>query len=253
MPPFIMRIESSYPNQSIILDIGNSLTKLSVTDGTKILYSTIYETLSNLETVFILYPHITSGIYSASGTVPEGVEQFLDERLDYLIHFNSSTPIPIGNLYRTPETLGADRLAAAIGVNYFFPNTDLMIFDFGTAITIDFVDSANNYLGGNISPGLSIRLKSLNCFTNSLPLVSVTEQIEAIGTTTVDAIKSGVVNGIVGETMSYINKYPTHKIVFTGGDYFYFAEKIKTPIFVTQNPVIFGLNRVLRYNLELYF
>jgi type III pantothenate kinase len=126
-----------------------------------------------------------------------------------------------------------------------------MIFDFGTAITIDFVDSDNNYLGGNISPGLSVRLKSLNFFTNRLPLVSIPAKIEEIGTTTTQAIEIGVVRGIIGEIMSYINQYSGYKIFFTGGDNFYFAGKIKSPIFVFRNPVVFGLNRVLQHNLEL--
>jgi type III pantothenate kinase len=236
---------------SIIFDIGNSRKKVFVVDDVDILYSTTYETVADLEKIFVLFPQIKHGIYSASGQTAKETVDFLNEKLDYLIHFTSETPIPVKNLYKSPETLGSDRLAAAIGVNRFFPNTDLMIFDFGTAITIDFVDSDNNYLGGNISPGLSIRLKSLNFFTNKLPLVSIPAKIEEIGTTTEEAIKSGVVRGIIGETMNYINQYSLHKIFFTGGDNFYFAKKIKSPIFVFRNPVVFGLNRVLYHNLGL--
>jgi type III pantothenate kinase len=237
--------------RSIILDIGNSRAKLFVADEVGILYSAIYETVADLEKVFVLFPQIKNGIYSASGQIAEEAANFLNEKLDYLVHFTSETPIPIKNLYKSPETLGSDRLAAAIGVNYFFPNTNLIIFDFGTAITIDFVDNDNNYLGGNISPGLSVRLKSLNFFTNKLPLVSIPAKIAEIGTTTTEAIETGVVRGIIGETMSYINKYSEHKKFFTGGDNFYFAEKIKSPIFVFRNPVVFGLIRVLHHNLEL--
>jgi type III pantothenate kinase len=236
---------------SIILDIGNSRVKLFVTDDVGILYSATYETIDDLEKIFTLFPQIKNGIYSASGQLSVEIENFLNEKLDRLIHFTSETPIPLKNLYKSPETLGADRLAVAVGINYFFPNTNVIIFDFGTAITIDFVDSANNYLGGNISPGLSMRLKSLNFFTNRLPLVQIPVKIGEIGTTTKEAIENGVVHGIIGETMSYINKYIGHKIFFTGGDYFYFAEKIKIPIFVFQNPIVFGLNRVLHHNLEL--
>jgi type III pantothenate kinase len=236
---------------SIILDIGNSLTKLFVTDSVKILYSATYATIADLEKIFTLFPQIKNGIYSASGQISGETEDFLNEKLDFLIHFTSETPIPIKNLYKSPATLGSDRLAAAVGVNRFFPNTNVIIFDFGTAITIDFVDSGNNYLGGNISPGLSIRLKSLNFFTNSLPLVQISHKIEEIGTTTNEAIESGVVHGIIGETVNYINKYIDHKIIFTGGDGFYFAEKIKSPIFVFRNPIVFGLNRVLYHNIEL--
>jgi type III pantothenate kinase len=243
-----MKLKSSY---SIILDIGNSRAKLYIADDVEILYSARYETVADLEKVFALYPQIKRGIYSASGQIAEETTDFLNEKLDYLLHFTSETPVPLNNRYKTPATLGSDRLAAAIGVNYFFPNANLLIFDFGTAITIDFVDSDNNYLGGNISPGLSVRLKSLNFYTNKLPLVSIPVKIEEIGTTTTQAIETGVVRGIIGETMSYIKQYSGHKIIFTGGDSFYFAEKIKSPIFAFQNPIVFGLNRVLHHNLEL--
>jgi type III pantothenate kinase len=246
-----MRDKLANIGHSIILDIGNSFTKLFVTDNVEILYSAIYETIADLEKIFVLFPQIKNGIYSASGNIPSELENFLNEKLVNLIHFNSKTPVPVNNLYKSPETLGSDRLAAAIGVNYFFPNTNVMIFDFGTAITIDFMDNENNYLGGNISPGLSVRFKSLNFFTNKLPLVKISGKIEEIGTTTMEAIEFGVVHGIIGETMNYINKYSGHKIIFTGGDSFYFAEKIKIPIFVFQNPIIFGLNRVLVHNLRM--
>jgi type III pantothenate kinase len=234
----------------IILDIGNSQTKLFVADNLKILYSAIYATIADLEKIFILFPQIKNGIYSASGQISGEMEDFLSERLENFVRFSSDTPIPITNLYKSPKTLGSDRLAAAIGVNLFFPDSNVIIFDFGTAITIDFVDSGNNYLGGNISPGLSVRFKSLNFFTNRLPLLQIPPEIEEIGTTTKEAIEIGVVRGIIGETMSYIIQYPDHKVIFTGGDSFYFAEKIKTAIFVFQNPVVFGLNRVLYHILN---
>jgi type III pantothenate kinase len=237
--------------EQIILDIGNSRVKMFVAGDAGISYSATYETIADLEKIFVLFPQIKNGIYSASGQIPDEMEDFLNAKLDYLLHFTPDTPIPIKNLYKSPETLGSDRLAAAIGVNCFFPDTGVMIFDFGTAITIDFVDSDNNYLGGNISPGLSMRLKSLNFFTNRLPLVQIPVKIDEIGTTTNEAIAIGVVRGIIGETMYYINKYIDRKIFFTGGDCFYFAEKIKTPTFVFRNPVVFGLNRVLQHNLEL--
>jgi type III pantothenate kinase len=234
---------------NIIIDAGNSLIKLFVTDGARIIYSAIYETIAGLENIFNRFPEIKNGIYSDSGKIPDKVIDFLDEKLDNFIHFTSDTPTPVKNLYKSPETLGSDRLAAAVGVNYLFPADNVMIFDFGTAITIDFVDSENNFLGGNISPGLSVRFKSLNFYTNRLPLLKIPEKIEEIGRTTAEAIEAGVIFGIIGETMSYINKFKDKKIIFTGGDAFYFAEQIKIPIFVVRNPIVFGLNRVLHHNL----
>lgn len=237
-------------HHSLIIDIGNSLVKLFVAGDFEILYAATYGSIADLEKIFARFPRIRNGIYSASGHIPCELEDFLAERLENFIKFSPDTPIPVTSLYRSPKTLGSDRLASAIGVNHFFPDTNVIIFDFGTAITIDFMDSGNNYLGGNISPGLSVRLKSLNFFTNSLPLLQIPHEIGEIGTTTNEAIEIGVVRGIIGEAMTYIREYPEHKIIFTGGDSFYFAVKIKTPIFVFQNPLVFGLNRVLHHILD---
>ncbi|MDR1897873.1 MAG: type III pantothenate kinase [Prevotellaceae bacterium] len=235
---------------NLVADMGNSRTKLFVIDDVRILHSAIYNTVSDAENILSLFPQIRNGIYSVSGEEPRELQDFLTHRLDNYIRFTSNVTVPIGNLYESQETLGADRLAAAVGVNRFFPNTNVAIFDFGTAITIDFIDNENNFRGGNISPGLSIRFKALNYFTNKLPLLSATEKIREIGTTTQSAIETGVIQGIIGETMSYITKYSDHKIIFTGGDSFYFAKKIKSPIFVFQNPIVYGLNKILLYSCK---
>ena len=233
----------------LVADIGNCRTKLFVVgNNTGILYSTVYETPEDLQKLFSLFPQLKTGIYAASGAVDGEMLDLINSKLERFLHFTSQMPVPIKNCYQTPETLGSDRLATAVGVNAFFPNTNLIVFDFGTAITIDFIDESNSFLGGNISPGLSIRLKSLNLYTKSLPLLSAPEKVPEKGTSTQTAIEAGVVNGIIGETMYYINRYPDRKIIFTGGDAFYFATKIKCPIFVFSNPVVFGLNKILIHN-----
>ncbi|MDR0558645.1 MAG: type III pantothenate kinase [Prevotellaceae bacterium] len=235
---------------SLIIDIGNSRSKIFAveSDKPKIVYSAIYENPDDLKKVFTLYPQIRNGIYSATGHVDGNMTDFLNAKLDKLIRFTSEIPVPIKNSYKTPETLGSDRLATAVGANLFFPDTNLVIFDFGTAITVDFVDADGSFTGGNISPGLSVRFKALNCYTNSLPLLSPPEKITEIGTCTKTAIEAGVVHGIIGETMYYIKKYPSRKIIFTGGDAFYFARQIKCPIFVFSNSAVFGLNKILIHN-----
>lgn len=232
---------------NLVIDVGNSFTKLFVIKNFNILYSSVYHSLSDIENIFTLFPGLENGIYSASGEIPEELKEFITKRLENVVAFNSTTPVPIGNLYHTPETLGADRLAAAIGVNHFFPRTNTIIFDFGTAITIDFIDNENNFAGGNISPGLAIRFNALNQYTKKLPLLSIPKNVEKIGKTTRQAIEAGVVNGIIGEVLNYIQTYNTHKVVFTGGDSFFFVNKIKIPIFVFRNPIVYGLNIVLNH------
>ena len=89
--------------------------------------------------------------------------------------------MPFKTLYKTPKTLGADRLALVAGAVFGFPNKSVLIIDVGTCITFDFVDSKKKYLGGSISPGLQMRLNALSNQTSALPLVRLSEPQDLIG------------------------------------------------------------------------
>lgn len=164
------------------------------------------------------------------------------------IMLDAFTPMPLRLDYDTPETLGADRIAAALGAHVLFPGKDCMIFDFGTAITIDFVNADGIFMGGNISPGLSMRFKAINQYTSSLPLVSPSYPQRQGGRSTVEAINNGVVLGIMFEVERYINFNPGSTVIFTGGDALFFAKKVKTPIFVVCNLVMTGLLKIVQLN-----
>ena len=143
--------------------------------------------------------------------------------------------------------LGVDRLAAALAVSMLFPQQDCIKFDFGTALTVDFINSNGVFEGGNISLGMQSRCRALNTFTKRLPLIEPGNNINDFGRKTAEAMESGVVLGMKFEVEGYINKYPAHKTVFTGGDAFYFAEKFKSPIFVVPNLVLVGLSLIADY------
>ena len=124
----------------------------------------------------------------------------------------------------------------------------------GTALTFDFVNCKNQYLGGAISPGISTRFKALNHFTAKLPLVQFNNDYPLIGTDTTSCILSGVLNGIINEVDGYIDSirraYSDVKVVFTGGESFFFDKKLKNTIFVDSNLLLFGLNRILTHNVS---
>lgn len=151
-------------------------------------------------------------------------------------------PITIG--YSTPETLGADRIAAAAGAHALFPQDDCIVFDFGTAITIDFITRKGHFMGGNISPGMRMRFEAMHHFTNKLPLVSPSTPEMPAGTSTSSAINSGIVLGIMFEVQKYAETFPGHKIIFTGGDAIFFAKKLNYPIFVVCNLIFIGLAHI---------
>jgi len=94
--------------------------------------------------------------------------------------------------------VGADRIVNSLAGFEMF-HTALIIVDFGTAITFDCVSGKGEYLGGAIAPGLAISLEALGRRTAKLPRVDIsTPPPQAIGTNTVDAIKSGILIGYGG-------------------------------------------------------
>lgn len=154
--------------------------------------------------------------------------------------------------------MGRDRLAAAVGANAIYPENDVLIFDFGTAITIDIVTKEGEFLGGNISPGVQSRFRALHDYTARLPLLSMPGDpgvaIPLVADSTDDAITSGVINGIQFEIEGYIEQlsasHDSLKIIFTGGDGIFFAKRLKNTIFATYDLVVHGLNRILEYNAD---
>lgn len=164
------------------------------------------------------------------------------------------TKIPINNCYETPETLGMDRLAAAVGAYTLYPKSNCLIIDAGTCITYDFLDTSANYHGGSISPGIKMRFKALQYFTAKLPLIESLTYTGILGKNTSDAIKVGVLQGFKGEVESVIatfkQKYPEIKIIVTGGDISFFETTIKHSIFAVSDLVLIGLNKILNEQIN---
>src|SRR5690606_31273094 len=168
------------------------------------------------------------------------------------IHFaNHNSKFPFINQYKTPETLGIDRMVLAAGTVLKFPNQNRLVIDAGTAITYDFIDKENNYLGGAISAGINLRYKALNNHTAKLPLLEKTDEDFFIGQTTSESIHSGVVNGVLFEIEGFIselrNKYDNFIIILTGGDTDFLAKRLKSTIFANRNFLLESLNDLYQY------
>lgn len=241
--------------KSLIIDEGNTFIKISIiSSGGKIERSCRIENISVniLDNLFSEYI-IDRSIYCSVREKNSDVCSFLEKRCRYFIAFSYNTPIPIKNGYTTPHTVGVDRLAAAVGASDLFPCNNILIIDLGSAITVDFVEHGEIFRGGNISPGATLRFKSLNTFTNKLPLCNLNNEKHSLcANSTITAIESGVVLGIIYEIDGYIkeyqSKYDDLKIIFTGGDAKYFGSKFKIPIFANCEIVTKGLYKVLKYN-----
>lgn len=241
---------------NICIDQGNSRTKVALfdTDG-KMVKNFVYKVFSSAdaERLFALYP-IENSIISSVVNLESSMVNALNRLSKRFVLFDHLTPIPIQNDYLTPETLGQDRLAAAIGAAWLCPNENLLIIDAGSAITYDFVSENGHFLGGNIAPGLKMRLTVLRTMTKKLPKVEVDEQelIPLYGQKTRDAIAAGVVRGIVFEVKGYIRtlgERTAHYHVFlTGGNAPYILNTVQKDVQYEKQLVLIGLNRILEYN-----
>ncbi|MCC8088482.1 MAG: type III pantothenate kinase [Rikenellaceae bacterium] len=243
---------------NLAVDIGNSYIKAAVYHAGELCGNFRFNKkegiLKKFEKIFDNYPYIKHAILSSTADDVDDIKLFLEERCTYFIRLDENTPIPIVNEYATPETLGCDRIAAAVGGYYIYPRHNVVIVDFGSAITIDLLTKDGAFTGGNISPGLSMRFKALNTFTDKLPLCEAVEETEFLGNSTRTAVESGVINSVVFEIEGYLKRFEKYygeiKILFTGGDGNYFAKRLKNPIFANCDLVVYGLNQILEYNVQ---
>jgi len=237
----------------LIIDFGNTFQKVAVFSGNSIIEVDKYENinLNQLKDFVAKYPDVKSCILSSVIETPIEIIIWLKKKY-FFIELTHHTLIPITNKYASPETLGKDRLAAAIGAYSLAPKQNVLTIDTGTAIKFDFVTKNGEYLGGSISPGLYLRFKALHTFTAKLPLVDYNNVHELIGDNTQTSILSGVMNGAIAEINTFIDDYKLRysdlKIFITGGESIYFERYIKNYIFADSNLVLIGLNEILKFN-----
>lgn len=238
----------------LAVDIGNSRTKLGLFENRELLqiFSFPNDVLNKNTSIFSEY-EIAASIISSVNTKAERALE-LDKLYPSAIRLTHKTPIPITIDYETPDTLGKDRIAAVVGAQMLFQNQALLVIDAGTCVTYDFLTAEKNYLGGAISPGVQLRLNSLNHYTSQLPLLNWGQETrpKTIGSSTISSMLSGVVNGLIAEMQGFIldykRQFPDLKIVLSGGDANFFEKELKNGIFADQNLVLKGLNEILIYN-----
>ena len=167
---------------------------------------------------------------------------------------NTSMILPFKNLYKTPKTLGLDRIALIAAAASQYRAKNILVIDAGTCITYDFINSKNEYLGGAISPGLTIRYEALHNLTAKLPLLKPKDLDVFIGNTTETSIHSGVINGVINEIDGVIKQYQSSNkdltVILTGGDTNFLAKRLKSSIFANSNFLLEGLNHLLKINTD---
>ena len=240
--------------RNLIIDVGNTLVKLAVFENHTLAFkkSCVKEDfLSVLEEVSNKYSDINDVIVSSVGNFSDGELSELKKSYKVFV-LTHKDPIPFKNNYASPETLGVDRIALVSAATSQFFNKNVLVIDAGTCITYDFINSENEYLGGAISPGIKMRYKSLNSFTEKLPLLEPKNTNKYIGDSTESSIHIGVTQGVVSEMEGFISLYKENykelTIILTGGDANYLLDSLKNDIFATSNFLLEGLNYILEYN-----
>ncbi len=238
----------------LVIDIGNTFAKVALFSEGRLHTLSRFSSLSLddiLDFTKAFSSQISAAIVSSVRDYPSGIDAYLEQNY-FFIHLEPATAVPIKSNYETPETLGKDRLAVAVAAASLFPGTNALVIDAGTALTYDLVTASATYFGGAISPGIQMRFDALHHFTGKLPLLSGREKVCLVGKNTRNSILSGVLNGILAEVKAIVEDYqkmfPELQIIFTGGDYKYFVDKLNFPTFAEPNLVLMGLQKILEFN-----
>ena len=235
---------------NLIIDIGNNSAKYFLFKGEQLILHTrksnsSFDVIDEWNRLYNIEKAIISSVIMET---PELLEAISGLQCP-VVRFSNSMPLPLEINYRTPHTLGSDRIAAAVGAWNEAPGRNMLVIDAGSAITIDFVGKDGKYNGGNIAPGIKMRLKALHEYTSRLPMVEKDGDTPTMGYDTETAIRSGVINGICHEIEGYINefkqKYCDVLVFLTGGDEKPLKNRIKSCIFADKYLVAKGLNRIL--------
>lgn len=236
---------------SLCIDFGNTKKKAALFQGDRMAEKFVFESedvISELQKIFLLYnPKRT--ILSSVVNHTSDIEAFLSNQTQFYKLDNQSTKLPFLNAYGTPETLGNDRLALVAGLSKYYPGEDSLVISVGTCITYNFLAKNNAFRGGAISPGIDLRFRALNEFTDKLPLVSKDGHVSLLGYDTETSLRSGVINGIVAEIDGFIEKYSNQygkiNAVLTGGHASFFESRLKNKIFADTNFLFKGLYAIL--------
>lgn len=243
----------------LAIDQGNTNIKFAMHPDSRPLDSIRSFRIQSIDQLRLeLKPYaIKQAIVSSVAANDKQAELFhtLEELNISFILLNANTPIPIKNCYQTPHTLGYDRLADAVGAWSLFRGKNSLVIDCGTCINYELINSAGEYLGGGISPGLNMRLEALHHYTGKLPITHPNDFLEKYpGANTVQSILSATIGGIIGEMKWMIEKYQEQfsslNIILTGGDAPRFAKYLKNKIFAHPDLALHGLLEILLYNLE---
>jgi len=214
----------------LAIDIGNTTVKFGVFDRENLIGKFVIPTVRNQTAADIdslvnsNLPQKVSAVIISS-VVPElknSIEKFIEKRFEiipFFVEYDFDFGLKIK--YNSPETLGIDRIVAAFAAAQKY-GKPCIVCDFGTATTIDAVNSGGEYLGGVIVAGMNLLADALSQKTSKLPKIEIKKAKKVIGGSTIEAIQSGIYFGYIGLTDGIIKRMISElgekpRIIATGG------------------------------------
>ena len=240
---------------NLVVDIGNNFFKLGIFENSNLVFSFFDKNDKidvEIEKIIRSYSKITSALISNVSSIK--INDILNKLNIKIYELDSTFIFPFKLNYKTPESLGNDRLALAAAATILFPNSNNLVIDAGTCITIDFIDNNNHFIGGSISPGVKMRYDSLNHYTANLPLLKNENNFNYPGDSTNASIHAGIIGGVSNEINGFIKQINSRNdkvnVILTGGDAKILSKTLKITIFANQNFILDGLNSILNLNKE---
>jgi len=252
----------------IAIDIGNSRIKAGKFENDKL---TELLSVKNITDVLTFLKSDSKNNIAISSVVPDKSKIISEEvykitsKSPFIISKDVKTNLIIS--YKTPETLGTDRLCSAEGAFFLFKNSEkyknfnagtyILSIDFGTATTVNVVEHPGKFIGGLIAPGLETMFESLRLKTAQLPHLSISNFISTIGNDTNSSIASGVVTSVVGmieKTINYLKKEKSAKEMFvyiTGGNAKKIIPYLNLDFIYEEGLVLYGINALHKLNKVL--
>ena len=238
---------------NLVVDIGNNFFKLGIFENSNLVFSFFDKNDKidvEIEKIIRSYSKITSALISNVSSIK--INDILNKLNIKIYELDSTFIFPFKLNYKTPESLGNDRLALAAAATILYPNSNNLVIDAGTCITIDFINNNNHFMGGSISPGVKMRYDSLNHYTANLPLLKNENNFNYPGDSTNASIHAGIIGGVSNEINGFIKQINSRNdkvnVILTGGDAKILSKTLKITIFANQNFILEGLNSILNLN-----
>ncbi len=238
---------------NFVLDLGNTRAKAALFEGRTLTRSFLLESpAQDVKKIVAEHPDIKRSIISSVISHTKEITNVLQNKT-LSVDFDSNTRLPFKITYSTPETLGKDRIAAVAGAMAMYPGKALLVIDAGTCMKYNFVNIKGEFEGGAISPGLDMRFRALNVFTDRLPHLSYEKDFsDVIGSSTKGSILSGVQQGLVFELEGYVKRFKDKNkegiVVGTGGNLSFLEDGLKNGIFAAPELILNGLNEILLHH-----